>query len=49
MPKVIGDEETLMNRRKTKKQKLAEYRMSKMFFFWLSKEEAEVMLVYIVK
>lgn len=30
---MIGDEETLMNRRKTKKQKLAEYRMSTMFGF----------------
>lgn len=29
---MTGDEETLMNRRKTKKAKLAEYRMSKTFF-----------------
>lgn len=44
---MTGDEETLMNRRKTKKAKLAEYRMSKTFFFFFSKE-AKVMLVYIV-
>lgn len=43
--KVTGDEETLMNRRKKKKAKLAEYRVSKTFLF---SREAKVMLVGLV-